>query len=111
MSARRLAVEGLDVSFLLTHADSDRFPAFRHLLASGAWGDLRPFTPHLRTALWTSAATGCTPAVHGVKSSRAWILPGLGAEPFRVTPWTPLGGRWLPVRSADLPSRDDWFAS
>ncbi len=90
-----VGVEGLDVTFLLTHADSDRFPAFRHLLASGAWGDLRPFTPYLRTALWTSAATGCTPAVHGVKSSRAWILPGLGAEPFRVAPWTPLGGRWL----------------
>lgn len=90
-----VGIEGLDVSFLLTHADSDRFPAFRHLLAAGAWGDVRPFTPYLRTALWTSTATGCTPAVHGVKSSRAWNLSGLGPEPFRVAPWTPLGGRWL----------------
>ncbi len=100
-----VGIEGLDTAFLLTNADSDRFPAFRHLLSAGAWGAVQPFTPFLRTALWTSAATGCSPARHGVKSSRAWRLPGLRDVPIQVLPWTPLGDRlflppWaVPVRT------------
>ncbi len=99
-----VGVEGLDVTFLLTHADSDRFPSVRHLLAAGSWGEVNAFTPFLRTALWTSAATGCYPSRHGVKSSRAWKVPGLGEEPLRVLPWTPLGGRLLlPAWATEVP--------
>jgi len=88
-----VGLEGLDTGFLLTNADSERFPAFRHLLSAGSWGAVRPFTPFLRTALWTSAATGCYPSRHGVKASRAWSLPGLGDVPLQLLPWTPFGDR------------------
>ncbi len=99
-----IGLEGLDTGFLLTSADSDRFPAFRHLLSAGSWGAVRPFTPYLRTALWTTAATGCYPARHGIKSSRAWQLPGMGSIPIQLLPWTPLGDRlFLPAWAREVP--------
>ncbi len=90
-----VGVEGLDSGILLGPADDPRYPTLAELRRTGSWGPLHPHSPYLRRAAWTSAATGCYPDQHGVKSSWGWLLPWLPGEPLRLLPWTPQGSRLI----------------
>lgn len=86
---RSLLVVGLDgVSWELLSkgASENALPVLARLLESGVGGPLASLAPYDRAALFTTAATGKSPAKHDVVSGGAWDTP-LG--PFRLVPRMP----------------------
>jgi len=100
-ATRSLLVVGLEgVSWeLLSRAVSEgTLPVFARLLEEGAGGPLGALTPYDRAALWTTAATGKLPRVHGVVSGESTGTP-LGS--LRLLPRLP--GLSGPVRVPFFP--------
>ena len=63
-----LAMDGLDWEVLDPLIESGEAPAFARLKAEGAWARLHSPEPLFSPILWTSIATGKTPAAHGIRS-------------------------------------------
>ncbi len=100
-----IGVEGLDLNFLLSRADADRFANLQRLITQGSAGTLEPYHPFLKRSLWTTTATGAYPRDHRVESRWAWTAPGILHGAVRLLPWTPLGSRWIlpPVLTHRVP--------
>jgi hypothetical protein len=90
-----IGLEGFDSKVLLADAASASYTAIARIREFGARAPLKPHRPHLRWALWTSAATGTYPGRHGVKAHRGWDLPPVFSETLRLLPWTPEGSRMI----------------
>ncbi len=90
-----IGLEGLDPKVLLADTVGSNLPNFARLREEGARTVLHPHRPHLRLALWTSAATGTYPGRHGVKAHRAWDIPLIFDQTLRLLPWTPEGSRMI----------------
>jgi len=66
---QRWLVVGWDSAYwnlLLPLVDAGRMPNLESLMKRGAYGDLRTFVPSASPALWTTVATGVSPARHGI---------------------------------------------
>jgi hypothetical protein len=102
-----VGLEGLDAEVLLADTVGSNLPTFARLREDGGRAPLQPHRPYLRRALWTTAATGTYPGLHGVKGDRAWDLPPVFRETIRLLPWTPQGSRlilpWGLARRVPLP--------
>ncbi|HKY32350.1 MAG TPA: tetratricopeptide repeat protein [Candidatus Polarisedimenticolia bacterium] len=61
-----VGLDGADWQIAGPLIDAGRLPHLARLRREGAWGDLRSTTPMLSPLLWTSLATGKSPAEHGV---------------------------------------------
>jgi hypothetical protein len=90
-----IGIEGLDTKVLLADAASASYPNIARLREEGSRVPIAPHRPHLRWALWTSAATGTYPGRHGVKAHRGWDLTLVFPETLRLLPWTPEGSRMI----------------
>ncbi|MFZ5788545.1 MAG: alkaline phosphatase family protein [Acidobacteriota bacterium] len=67
--ARRVLVvgwDGADWEVLEPLAARGVMPNLARLMAQGAWGELRSFTPLLSPLIWTTMATGLGPEEHGI---------------------------------------------
>jgi hypothetical protein len=90
-----IGVEGLDTKVLMVDTAIGSYRTIERLRHESSWGPLTPHRPHLRWALWTSAATGTFPGRHGVKAHWGWDLPLVFPETLRLLPWTPEGSRMI----------------
>ncbi len=90
-----IGVEGLDLNFLLSQANADRFANLQRLITRGSACTLEPYHPFLKRSLWTTVATGAYPRDHRVESRWAWTAPHVLRGAVRLLPWTPFGARWI----------------
>lgn len=101
-----VGLESATLDAILPLVQEGQLPFFRQVIERGVHARLEPLSPTLRTALWTSLATGKFPYKHGVLSEsslRADFLPGRPL--LSLLPWgLPLPGRYLPGFS---PARPD----
>lgn len=91
------------------------------LIATGAAGSLATFRPTLSPALWTTVATGESPATHGVENFVTFrpqaelVLPELPAGDvevrLRIVLEGPCGGEALQVHLDGTPLPGTWDAS
>jgi hypothetical protein len=85
-----VGIDGADWAIVDELRGAGRLPALSGLIDAGARGQLATFRPTLSPALWTTVATGESPATHGVENfvlsrPRAEIaLPGLPAGALEV---------------------------
>jgi Flp pilus assembly protein TadD len=61
-----LGLDGLDWDLVLPWVEADRMPNLARLLDAGTWGVMETMVPMLSPLIWTTAATGVGPDVHGV---------------------------------------------
>ena len=80
-----VGVDGLDAGVVVPLAEAGRAPNFARLINEGASGELAPVPPGLPPPAWTTVATGCYPADHGVTDSEYLKIRGVSA-PLRVWP-------------------------
>ncbi|HUP24765.1 MAG TPA: alkaline phosphatase family protein [Thermoanaerobaculia bacterium] len=69
VAPQRWLVVGWDAAdwrLLLPLVEQGELPHLEHLIRGGAYGTLASFLPSISPALWTSVATGVTPADHGI---------------------------------------------
>jgi len=62
-----IAADGLEWSVMEPLINSGRLPALSRLMAGGTYGYLESMTPTFSPVVWTSIATGKTPAKHGIE--------------------------------------------
>jgi len=70
-----VGIEGVSWDLLSRAASEGALPVFARLLEEGAGGPLGTLKPNVRSALWTTAATGKLPRKHGVLSGRLFETP------------------------------------
>ena len=58
--------DGADWDLILPMVDRGELTHFASLMEGGTYGDLRSFVPSLSPAIWTTVATGVSPAEHGI---------------------------------------------
>jgi hypothetical protein len=88
VAPQRWLVVGWDAAdwrLLLPLVERGELPNLERLMRGGAYGTLASFLPSISPALWTSVATGVTPADHG-------ILGFYDREPRLRRWWKRLGG-------------------
>ena len=61
-----VAVDGLEWDVLLPLVRAGRLPHLAALMERGSWGLLETFQPTLSPVVWTTIATGKSPAEHGI---------------------------------------------
>lgn len=88
-----VGVDGLEWDVLLPLVKAGRLPNLARMMTVGRFGFLRSFAPTESPAIWTSVATGKTPARHGVLS---FTRPG------------PDGGRPVLYGSRDRRTKAIW---
>ena len=59
--------DGADWDLILPLLERGELPNFEALMSGGAYGDLRSFVPSISPAIWTTVATGVSPAEHGIR--------------------------------------------
>lgn len=69
--------DGGDWNLILPLVEQGRMPNLARLMAEGAYGDLATFEPSFSPVLWTTVATGKSPAEHGIL---AWGREERGGE-------------------------------
>lgn len=93
-----VGLEGATLDAILPLVQEGQLPFFRQVIERGVHARLEPLSPTLRTAAWTSLATGKFPYKHGVLSEtalRANFLPGRPL--LTLLPWgLPLPNRLTP---------------
>lgn len=105
-----IGYDGADWGILRPLIAAGRLPNFKRLLDGAAWGRMRPFNPMMSPLLWTSMATGRSPAEHNINDFVVQLPDGsikaIGSN-FRTTKalWeiAPLAGRNVAIL--------DWWAS
>jgi len=73
-----IGIDGATWYVIRQLARDGQLPNIGRLFANGAWADLQTIAPTKSPAIWTSLATGYTPAQHGVGDFVVQV-PGTGA--------------------------------
>jgi predicted AlkP superfamily phosphohydrolase/phosphomutase len=60
--------DAADWRWILPLLEAGELPHFEALMRSGSYGELASFQPSLSPAIWTTVATGVSPARHGIVS-------------------------------------------
>src|SRR5439155_3923602 len=116
-----IGIDGAEPSVLDRLRAAGRAPVLSRLIATGAAGSLATFRPTLSPALWTTVATGESPATHGVENFVTFrpqaelVLPELPAGDvevrLRIVLEGPCGGEALQVHLDGTPLPGTWDAS
>ncbi len=77
-----LGVDGADWQLIDPLIQKGRLPLFQKLKEQCAWGPLRTITPAISPTIWTSIATGKTPAKHNIVDFRAKRVNRRGKHPL-----------------------------
>jgi hypothetical protein len=80
-----VGIDGLDADVVVPLAEAGLAPNFARLINEGASGELAAVPPALPPPAWTTVATGCYPAAHGVTGSECLKIRGV-STPLRVWP-------------------------
>ncbi len=93
-----VGLEGATLDAILPLVQEGQLPFFRQIIERGAHARLEPLSPALRSALWTSLATGKFPYKHGVLSETSLRVTFLPDQPLMtLLPWgLPLPHRIMP---------------
>lgn len=100
-----VGLEGATLDAILPLVQEGQLPFFRQIIERGVHARLEPISPVMRSALWTSLATGKFPYKHGVLSERAARANFLPDRPLMtLLPWgLPLPERLAPGFSSVRP--------
>jgi hypothetical protein len=79
-----IGLDGADWVRIERGVAAGRLPTFATLLARGVAAPLRSAEPTYSPRIWTSIATGATPAEHGIESFYLEQLPRLGVESLQL---------------------------
>lgn len=93
-----VGIEGATLDAILPLVQKGQLPFFGQIIEQGVHARLEPLSPTLRTALWTSLATGKFPYKHGVLSETSLRLDFLADQPhLTLLPWgLPLPDKFMP---------------
>jgi len=100
-----VGIEGATLDAILPLVQEGQLPFLRQIIEGGVHARLEPLSPTLRTALWTSLATGKFPYKHGVLSETTLRLDSFPERPLMtLLPWgLPVPHRLLPRISSARP--------
>ncbi len=62
-----LGLDGVEWDLVLQMLNDGRLPHLRSLMERGSYGELGTLVPTLSPAIWTTVATGVSPAKHGIR--------------------------------------------
>ena len=93
-----VGLEGATLDAILPLVQEGQLPFFGQIIERGAHARLEPLSPTLRSALWTSLATGKFPYKHGALSETSLRVNFLPDQPLMtLLPWgLPLPDRLMP---------------
>ncbi len=79
-----LGLDGASWDRIERGIDAGRLPTFERLVEGGRTAPLGTLTPTFSPAIWTTAATGVPPEVHGIDTFYVFELPRFGVDRLRV---------------------------
>ena len=79
-----LGLDGASWDRIERGIDAGRLPTLARLVEGGRGAPLTTLTPTFSPAIWTSAATGVPPEVHGIDTFYVFELPRFGVDRLRV---------------------------
>ncbi|MCP4200386.1 MAG: alkaline phosphatase family protein [bacterium] len=93
-----VGLEGATLDAILPLVQEGQLPFFGQIVEGGVHARLEPLSPIMRSALWTSLATGKFPYKHGVLSETSLRVGFLPGKPrLTLLPWgLPLPDRLMP---------------